>query len=203
MVPEQTDLDWGAVRRRNVFRRYRSEVLHSKQVSSDRSASGEHRNRQRIGRVLGPSALEWRGLFRIEHLEIQSIAFFQNKQQLTKTNILQTLGKRGRGRVRGSETYIYIYIYIYIQRCAKSFIQNALKLSETPVPLRLLDIIPPSRWSNVCAVNPFNVISLLVRGNYSAGFSMGIVRSSWSIGYSATPLLRHALYDELGLSMLY
>ena len=77
------------------------------------------------------------------------------------------------------------------QRCAKSFIQNALKLSETPVPLRLLDIIPPSRWSNVCAVNPFNVISLLVRGNYSAGFSMGIVRSSWSrlLRYSATPCM--------------
>ena len=77
------------------------------------------------------------------------------------------------------------------QRCATSFIQNDLKLSETPVPLRLLDIIPPSRWSNVCAVNPFNVISLLVRGNYSASFSMGIVRSSWSrlLRYSATPLM--------------
>ena len=31
--------------------------------------------------------------------------------------------------------YIYIYIYIYIQRRAESFIQNALKLSETPPPL--------------------------------------------------------------------
>ena len=86
---------------------------------------------------------------------------------------------------------MYTCTYVYIQRRAKSFTQNALKLSETSVPLRLLDIIHPSRWSNVCAVKPFNVISLLARRNYSAGFSMGIVRSSWSrlLRYSATPCM--------------
>ena len=88
-------------------------------------------------------------------------------------------------------TYIYIYIYIHIKWRANSFIQHALKLSETPFPLRLLDMILPSRWSNFCAANPFNIISLLVRGNYSASFSMGIVRSSWSrlLRYSATPCM--------------
>ena len=56
-----------------------------------------------------------------------------------------------------TDTYVcvYIYIYIYIQRRAKSFIQNALKLSSTPFPLILVDIVLPSRWSNFCAVNPF------------------------------------------------
>ena len=58
------------------------------------------------------------------------------------------------------------------QRRANSFIQNALKLSETPVPLRLSDIILPSRWNNFCFVSPFNIIDLPVRGNYSDSFSI-------------------------------
>ena len=64
------------------------------------------------------------------------------------------------------------------QRRAKCFIQNAFELCGTPFPLRLLDIIVPSGWSNIGAVNPFNIINLLARGNYSASFSMGIARSS-------------------------
>jgi hypothetical protein len=64
------------------------------------------------------------------------------------------------------------------QRRAKCFIQNAVELCGTPFPLRLLDIIVPSGWSNIGAVNPFNIISLVARGNYSASFSMGIARSS-------------------------
>jgi hypothetical protein len=64
------------------------------------------------------------------------------------------------------------------QRRAKCFIQNAFELCGTPFPLRLLDIIVPSGWSNTGAVNPFNIINLLARGNYSASFSMGIARSS-------------------------
>ena len=65
------------------------------------------------------------------------------------------------------------------QRRAKCFIQNAFKLCGTPFPPpRLLDVIVPSGWSNIGAVNPFNIISLLAGRNYSASFSMGIARSS-------------------------
>ena len=52
-------------------------------------------------------------------------------------------------------------------RCAaaacKMFYQNACQLCGTPCPLRRLDIIRPSGWSNIGAVNPFNVISLLAQ----------------------------------------
>ena len=64
------------------------------------------------------------------------------------------------------------------QRRAKCFIKNAFQLCGTPFPLRLLDIIRPSGWSNIGAVNPFNIISLLAAGNYSTSFSMGIARST-------------------------
>ena len=43
---------------------------------------------------------------------------------------------------------------LYIQRHAKSFIQNAGRLSWAPFPRRVLDIILPSRRSNIGAVKP-------------------------------------------------
>ena len=64
------------------------------------------------------------------------------------------------------------------QRRAKCFIPNAFELCGAPFPLRLLDLIVPSGWSNIGAVNPIDVISLLIAGNHSASFSMGIARSS-------------------------
>ena len=97
---------------------------------------------------------------------------------------------------------ICIYIYICIQWRAKSFIQNAGKLSWTPFPRRVLDIIFPSRWSNIGAVKPFNIISLLVPEITPPSFSMGIARSSQPNLEEATPLLRHVLDDDFGFSLL-
>ena len=86
---------------------------------------------------------------------------------------------------------IYIYIYIYIQRRATSFIQNGLKLSWTAFPRRVLDIILPSRWSNIGAVKPFTIISLPVpeiTPPVSQWELRGVVSRIWSrlLCYSAT-----------------
>ena len=40
----------------------------------------------------------------------------------------------------------------------KGFLTHVVKLSWTRFPLKLLDIIIPSRWSNFGAVNPFNIM---------------------------------------------
>ena len=74
--------------------------------------------------------------------------------------------------------YIYITLYVYIQRRATSLSKMPASFLEPPFPRRVLDIIIPSRWSDIGAVKPFNIISLLAPEITPPSFSMGIARSS-------------------------
>ena len=89
--------------------------------------------------------------------------------------------------------YIYIHIHIHYTHTYTYAYTHIVKAFLNPFPLRLLDILLLCRWRDFGAVNPFNIISQLACGNYSASFSTGIAHCAGRGRDYATSPIRPAL----------